>query len=317
MALLHISLFGKFHVRKGQQTLTGLDAPKVQELFCYLLLYRERPHPREALAALLWDDRHTDQPNRCLRKTLWQLRSTLDAQAESLSDRVLLVEPIWVQLNPRANLWLDVAVFEQAFRCVESLQGSELDAQNIQSLQSAVNLYRGGLQESWYQDWYLYERERFQHMYLATLDKLMEYCETHRNYETGLAYGTLILSCERARERTHRRLMRLYHLIGDRTAALRQYEHCINALHEELGVKPAKRTETLYQQIRTDQFGELTLRPARTAKISQAAISPLPTVLGRLRQLHTVLTELQREIHQDIQAVELALTIQDRPTPPR
>ena len=38
-----------------------------------------------------------------------------------------------------------------------------------------------------------------------------------------LAYGARILHCDRARERTHRRLMRLHFLAGDRTAALRQY----------------------------------------------------------------------------------------------
>ncbi len=55
-----------------------------------------------------------------------------------------------------ADLWLDVAVFEQAFHGVEGMAGRELDPQAVQTLQSAVDLYRGGLQESWYQDWYLY-----------------------------------------------------------------------------------------------------------------------------------------------------------------
>jgi DNA-binding SARP family transcriptional activator len=259
------------------------------------------------LAGVLWDDTHTNQPNRCLRKTLWQLRTALDSQGDDLSDCLLLVEPEWLQVNPEAELWLDVAAFEQAFNGVRGTPGKELDSPDFQTLQTAVNLYQGGLQESWYQDWYLHERERFQHMYLIMLDKLMGYCEAHGDYEAGLAYGTRILRYESARERTHRRMMRLHCLAGDRTAALRQYLRCMQTLDEELGVRPAGRTLALYQQIQTDQLGtppqisdEVTEPPGATA-------FSLPQVLECLRQLQAVLAEAQRQVKQGIQAVELPL----------
>lgn len=306
MTGLRVSLFGKFDVRCGEQTLTGLDTSKVQQLFCYLLLYRDRPHPREALADLLWAHRDTSQPNRCLRKTLWQLRVALDSDTHPLSDHVLIVEPDWLQLNPKAGLWLDVAVFEQAFYRVQGVPGKELEYQQVQTLRNAVNLYRGGLQESWYQDWYLTERERFQHLYLIMLDKLMGHCEAHNDYEAGLAYGALVLRCERARERTHQRLMRLNCLAGDRTAALRQYERCVCALEEELGVKPARRTLRLYQQIRADQLSQSAPIPAEKSEAAEAA-HPLPEVLGTLTRLQTLLAEVQDQVRQDIQAVELTM----------
>src|SRR5438128_1039451 len=58
-------------------------------------------------------------------------------------------------------------------------------------------LYRGDLLEGWYSDWCLYERERLQHMYLAMLDKLMEYSESHQEYETGQTYGMRALRYDR------------------------------------------------------------------------------------------------------------------------
>jgi DNA-binding SARP family transcriptional activator len=307
MSLVHVYLFGKFQVRKGQQILNGFDARKAQELFCYLLLYQDRPHPREALADLLWSDSRADRPNRCLRKALWQLRAALDSESEPLSERVLRVEPDWIQLDPEAGLWLDVAVFEQAFKRIRGLQGRELDLQAVETLQNAVELYQGGLQESWYQDWYLYQRERFQHMYLVMLDKLMEYCEAHGSFESGLAYGAMILSCEPARERTHRRLMRLHYMAGDRTAALREYERCVVALKEELGVGPAKRTAALYQQIRMDQLSRPTLELAKAQQVPQATPSLFPLLLRSLSQLQAALGQIQQEIHQDIEMLEQAV----------
>jgi DNA-binding SARP family transcriptional activator len=308
VSLLRVSLFGRFDVRSRQEPLVGFEARRVQELFCYLLLYRDRPHPREALANILWDEQHTDRPGRCLRKTLWQLRSALDSQSEPLSDRVLLVDSDWVQLDPNADLWLDVAKFERAFHRVQHRQGNELGLQGVEALTDAVGLYRGGLQESWYQDWYLYERERFQHMYLVMLDKLMDYCEARGDYATGLAYGALILGCERARERTHRRLMRLHYLAGDRTAALRQYGHCVRALHEELGVEPARRTVALRKQIGVDQVNLSTPDPVQaTARSPHTSSSSWSLMLSRLRRLQAVLADVQCEIGQDIHALELAM----------
>ena len=98
MSLLRVSLFGRFEVRIGEEVLTGFEARKVQELFCYLLLYQDHPHPRETLAELLWDERQTDKPSRCLRKALWQLRSALDSQGGALSNHVLQIESDWVQI---------------------------------------------------------------------------------------------------------------------------------------------------------------------------------------------------------------------------
>src|SRR5215469_6947387 len=196
----------------------------------------------------------------CLRRdeqVLWQLQSALGSQHESARARALLVEPDWVQLNSEADIWLDVAVFEQAYNLVQKTAGQELNGSLAQLLQDTVQLYQGPLLEGWYNDWCLYERERLQGIYLAMLDKLMGYCEVHQDYETGLLYGMRIMCYDRARERTHRRLMRLHYLSGDRSAALRQYEQCTTALAEELGAKPSKHTIALYEQIHADQLDEL------------------------------------------------------------
>jgi len=221
-----------------------------------------------------------------------------------MGDRVLAVESDWVRFDSEANIWLDVAEFEHAITPVRGIQGRDLEPQAAQSLQSAVQLYGGDLLEGWHQDWCLYERERLQNAYLGILDKLMGYCETHQEYEAGLEYGVRILRYDRSRERAHRRLMRLHCLAGDRVAALHQFERCVEALDEELGVKPDKRTQALYQEIRSDRidvsgsaYEELDmLRPGPSAL--------LPDVLARLKQLGAVLADLQEQVQQDIQVVE-------------
>lgn len=308
MYALSIHLFGKFCIRCDEQIMQGLDACKVQELLSYLLIYRDRPHARETLAGMLWGESSTEKSKKYLRQALWQLQTALDAQGRNSSgSQMLLVEHDWVQFKLDAGLWFDVALFEQAFALAQGSSGRDMDVGQAEAIQLAVQLYKGDLLEGWYHDWCLYERERLQNMYLAMLDKLMNHCEAQHQYERGLLYGSLILRFDRASERTHRQLMNLQYLSGDRTAALRQYERCVTALDEELGVKPDKRTAALYQQIKADHFEGAPQAPADSRPEAEAAPVSLPELLGRLKQLQTILADVQHRVQKDIKAVELAL----------
>lgn len=311
MSTLSIQLFGKFCVRRNERVLDGFDARKVQELFCYLLLHRGHSLSREPLAGLLWLDTTTVQSKKNLRQALWQLQAALGSQTEPINERLLLVEPEWIQLNAKANFLLDVIVFEKTFNFLQKVTGQELDAPQVQNLQNAVQLYQGPLLEGWYQDWCLLERERLQSMYLAMLDKLMSYYEAFHDFETSLLYGMRIMCYDRARERTHRRMMRLYYLLGDRAEALRQYERCATALDEELGINPSKSTVILFRQIQADQIDVPEPMPAanETKTSLEVSTAPLIDILGHLKNLEECLADLQNQVKQSIQEVELILNI--------
>jgi DNA-binding SARP family transcriptional activator len=141
------------------------------------------------------------------------------------------------------------------------------------------------------------------------LDKLMEYCESHQDYESGLTYGERLLSQDSARERTYFKLMRLHYFAGDRAGALRQFQRCTAALDTELGVKPAKRTHELYEQIRTDELKMPSLIQAATAQPNDGkpALSPL---LPRLKRLRSILLNVQHRVERDIREVDRALATQ-------
>ena len=307
MARITVCLFGKLSIQSNGHALSGLDARKIQQLLCYLLLHRDHPQPREVLASLLWSDNSTDQSKKYLRQTLWQLQSALDQRHKLFNGSLLTVDADWVDLHSGADLWLDVATFEDAFTPVKDIQGRDLDPEMAQRLESAVQLYHGDLLEGWYEDWCLFERERLQNMYLAMLDKLMGYCEANKQYETGIVYGTRILFFDRAREHTHRHLMLLQYLAGNRSAALRQYERCSIALDEELGVKPAKSTLALYEQIRHDHIHSLTNPSIKTAHTPQLTAAPAPELLGRLNQVIDLLAHVQNVAQHGMEAIELMI----------
>lgn len=305
---MNIFLFGKFQAMRGEVSLAGLESQKVQELFCYLLLSRHRHHPRESLADLLWPHNSTAQSRTYLRKTLWQLQTALNCHKQHFNDCALVVEPNWVKIDKHADIWIDVEEFENAFLLVQGIPGKILDVRRFDILKNAVDLYKGDLLEGWYQDWCLYERERLKHMYMSMLDKLIDYHEAHFEYETGIRYGVYILRYDRARESTHRRLMRLYYLAGDRTMALRQYERCVKSLEENLGVQPAERTKMLYEKIKHDQMHNPDLALKQSAEAIEEGPNTVSGVLVCLKQLRAVLIDAQREIQKEIQSIERILS---------
>lgn len=288
-------------MRDGQP-LGDLHPGKVQELLCYLLIYRVRTHSREALASQYWGDSSTALSRKYLRTALWQLRVIL---GEPETGGLLLIEPDSVRINPDANFSLDVAEFEEAYLSNYPPPGQALNQTQAEYLQKAVELYRGDLMEGCYEDWCLHERERLQSMYLIMLNKLLWLCEAQGDCERGWSYGTLILRHDPACERTHRRLMRLYYGAGDRAGAARQYERCVAALKEELDVQPSRQTAELYAQICADKLqGNVDSSAPESAG---PAFSSLSDLFHRLKKIREVLLSLQKQIRHDIHTLDDAL----------
>jgi DNA-binding SARP family transcriptional activator len=302
MSKLQFRLFGKFAVSDGHDTLKGLDAAKDQELLSYLLIHRQQHHSRETLAGLLWSENSTERSKKYLRQALWHLQTVFET-GNTEAERIVLVEHDWLKLNPANRPWCDVAELEDAFTRAEGIPGNQLDEDVAQSLKRAVTLYRDDLLVGWYHDWILFERERLQNKYLMMLDKLLRYSSERREYEAGQSYGDLILRHDPAQERTHRQLMRLYYGAGDRTAALRQYDRCVTALKEDLGVPPERRTISLYERIKMGQADDAESIEFDSASYIHATSSQ-PDIVRHLKVLHRLLGAVQRRIQRDITAIE-------------
>ena len=194
---LHITLFGGLHVEFDGAPVERCCGCRVHELFCYLLLHRERAHPREVLAGVLWGDQcTTEQSKTYLRKTLWQLQSSLNEVPGAESPIVADAE--WIRVVPVEGYYLDVASLEQAYALVRDMPGAHLDQNGAAALGRAAKVYTGNLLDGWYQDWCLAERERLQQIFLLMVDKLMAYCAHVGSFEAGIAYGEESLHYDRA-----------------------------------------------------------------------------------------------------------------------
>jgi DNA-binding SARP family transcriptional activator len=304
MSMVKCYLFGQFHLQRDDCIWYGPEIGKALELLCYLMIHPYQPQRREHLSNILWEDYSTVQSKKCMRQALWQLQAACNTFLGIASERLLLVTPEWVQINPEVGLWRDISVFEQAYAALP--RDAMMNAKCAQLLDNAVQLYQGDLLEGLYQDWCLFERERMQNIFIDMLDKLISYSVAHQIYESALAYGARLLFHDPASECTHQQMMQVHFITGDRTEALRQYERCVVALRDELGVSPTRRTTELYAQIRANN-----LEPVKTASSTTSYppdASSMSAFLGRLKQIYLTLTGLQGEVGQEIERVERYLS---------
>jgi DNA-binding SARP family transcriptional activator len=245
-ARLELRALGKFALSIGEKPVAGLDGRRAQELLTYIVLNRERVFPRDSLAETLWAEGCTDT-RKTLRQVLWQVQSAL---ATAVETPVLKTDSGFIGLHPEACVEADLITVEVAHRRAHAAPTGPLDDDAVASLRDAASSYRGDLLQTCQSGWCLVERERFRAMYLAILETLMANAEAAGNLSDGLWYGEQVLRHDRASERTHRRLMALRYLSGDRTGAMRQYESCARALADELDVGPGPATRELDGTIR-------------------------------------------------------------------
>jgi predicted ATPase/DNA-binding SARP family transcriptional activator len=264
MPRLSLALLGPLQVILDGAPISAFESDKVRALLAYLAVEADRPHRRDALAGLLWSDRPERAAHLNLNQALANLRGAIGDRTATPS--FLSITRETVQFNRASDYELDVEIFTALLAaCEQHLhRHPETCTSCVQRLRQAADLYRGSFLAQFFlsdsaafEEWALLKREWLQRRALRALGCLADYHERRRDYEQAQHYIRRQLELDAWREESHRQLMRVLALSGQRSAALAQYERCRRALADELGVEPAEETTALYERIRDTASAEL------------------------------------------------------------
>lgn len=295
---LLVSLFGTPTVTLDDEPVTDFVSTKSQALLFYLAV-SSQAHARSSLATLLWDDVPENKARASLRSVLKNLKCLVGSH--------LVIERHALAFRQSAPHKVDVTEFEQR------LAGPHSSASDKQ-LSEAANLYKGDFLDGFhvhnafaYESWLQSERNRLRELALDALCQLANRADAQSNLEEAINYARRALLMEPWREEFHRKLIGYYAKIGERSAALAQYEACRLALAEELAVEPSVETNALYDRIR-DGVGivpqQQTAKPAARSALTADDGPSLPTnnlpylaspMIGRQHELANVLELLQQK----------------------
>jgi predicted ATPase/DNA-binding SARP family transcriptional activator len=248
---------------------------------------------REALFALLWPDVPESQARRNLTVLLNHLRRELPIP------NLIEASDGAVSLH-RDAIWTDVAT-------LNVMLGTALERRSVRDLENGLALLRGPFLQGFslaaspdYDAWLAQEREAWQRHMLDVLSALTDAHTARRDYAPAIAAARRYLELDALAENMHRRLMGLYAASGDRPAALRQFDACVEALERDLDVSPLPETWALWESIRAGTVEQMesaspSRRPhARSSSLRANLPAPPNPFIGRERDLAEACALLQQ-----------------------
>jgi DNA-binding SARP family transcriptional activator len=204
--------------------------PSAQRLLAFVALH-DHPLQRVYVAGMLWIDASDERAGASLRSSLWRLNRPGHLLVDSTSTHLRLASGVDVDLRSALGL---------AHRLLDgSADAADLDAGEA--------TLRGELLPDWYDDWLLFERERFRQVSLHALEALAERLVRAGDAPRALEAALSAVQAEPLRESAHRVLIGVHLAEGNRGEALRQSELCRRLLRERLGVEPSTQLDELLE----------------------------------------------------------------------
>lgn len=249
--MLQVWLLGQFEVKLDGRRVV-LSARAAQSLLAYLMLSAGTPHRREKLAGLFWSELPEENARRNLRHEVWRIRKAL-VSPTSINGEYLIADELTVGFNRDSEYWLDAT----------QLQRPESD---IESLAAGLALYRGELLPGMYDDWVSLEREQLQAVFENKIQTLLDKLIDARRWNTVVEWGERWIAQGQTPEPAYRALMVAHGALGNVSQVALDYERCLEAMRNDIGVEPSGDTRALFETLTRGGTGE--------AHIA----TPLPTV---------------------------------------
>ncbi len=277
MPTLSLYLLGSLTAEFCGRPIASIESNRGRALLAYLALESERPHPREALATLLWPDANPQTARQNLRRVVYNLRQATETQAHA--EPFLHVTRRDVQFNAASDYWLDVTAFTGYLDACDTHPRRQLTGCDAcrAHLRQAIDLYRGDFLAGFslpdslaFDAWYLGRQQHLHQRAMLAFHHLATSYEQVRDDEQAVYVLQRQTELAPWHEEGHRQLMRVLALSGQRQGALQQYDICRQQIAAHLGVKPDTETRALYRRIR------------------QARLTPPPVVRSKpYKGLHT------------------------------
>lgn len=224
-----LSLLNAFELRcDGLPVELPLSA---QRLLAFVALH-EHPLQRVFVAGTLWIDASDDRAGARLRSSLWRLNRRGNDVLEATSTHLRLAPGVDVDLR-------------RALGVAHRLLDGSADAADLEVAEETL---RGELLPDCYDEWLLFERERFRQVSLHALEALAERHVRGGELARALEAALSAVRIEPLRESAHRVLIRVHLAEGNRGEALRQYDLCRQLLRDRLGVEPSALLDELLQR---------------------------------------------------------------------
>ena len=286
MATLKLELLGYPSLSLNGQPIKQQIPDKALALLSYLAV-TAHPHPRDALAGLLWGNMPDDRARNNLSIVLNKVKKLGDVgDCLQISRREIGLAASQVDC--------DITQFDEL--------ATRPQRRSLEELETAATLYGGRFLERFrpndedgtrdFIDWKHGQQTRLEQLALDLFATLVQRCADTGRLSDATIYGKRLLEIDPWNESAHRQQMLLLAQNGQREQALAQYHTCAKILADELDVEPEPETTALFEEIRLNR---ISVQPSSTAMVpipedlrDRLPLRPYDDIIGR----HDVIAEL-------------------------
>ncbi|GCE23076.1 BTAD domain-containing putative transcriptional regulator [Dictyobacter kobayashii] len=241
---LQIIAFGEPVVIVDGTPVTRWRMARSMEL-CYFLLNVGRSVRKEQIIEALWSSPE-DNIDQTLRSSLFYLR-------KAIGEACIVYRGGLYTLNFSAlygeHVSYDVDLFQQSFvQAMQAIEEKQME-QARELLNKTVALYQGDYVQSFYSDWCIGKRDELRLKYMRSRHELALIAWNDGETDECVQHWRYLLSIDNCSEEAHYGLMRCYMRQGKRGLAIRQYQRCVDILHEELDVLPGPAIQKFHQRL--------------------------------------------------------------------
>jgi ATP/maltotriose-dependent transcriptional regulator MalT/two-component SAPR family response regulator len=248
---LTVNMLGPIEVYRNQLEPSPEDAWRLSKslhILCYIASRRNHRATKDTLVDLFWPDADADTIAKNFHPMISHARKALNLGQVIKKDFILYREGAYL-LNPQYRYQIDAEEFELLLTEARRKR-QDGDAKGAaHTTVEAVRLYRGDFLEEIYSDWVEELRSYYRDLYLEALKELAGFYESRGDHQQVIRYGQRILQRDPYREDAHCQVMEAYVRMGNRAAAIDQFDRLRKLLRTELGVAPLPATVAKYESL--------------------------------------------------------------------
>ena len=167
---------------------------KPWQLFCYLVLHRDKFISNRKLISMLWADDLLTDPANVLKNAVYSLRKEL-CGGESLTDSPIIYSTGGYRFDPAVELELDVDSFVAL--CAAAQGSTEASQEKVALCRQAVAAYKGDFLPQLDQDlWAVPLALDYKRQYMSMVHSLSEFLWRSEEYKELLATASAALKVE-------------------------------------------------------------------------------------------------------------------------
>jgi ATP/maltotriose-dependent transcriptional regulator MalT/DNA-binding SARP family transcriptional activator len=262
---VRLVLYGPPHLRLDGRPLSA-SAWRTQRAFQMLVFLALHPRgvERDLLLDRFWPGRQAAAGRRNLHPTLSYVRSVLPRASVA----PIVRESTRYALDPAYPMTCDAWDVDQALD--EGRHAKDSRARRA-ALERAVGFATGRFLDGFYSDWadelHLREQDRMSKLLL----ELGELCRAAGDHEEALSHFRRALELDAYREGTSLAIMECHVRLGNRRAAMVEFDRLKTLLRTELGVEPLPETEDAVRQLLSGDAPADTPEPRRRKSVQPVA----------------------------------------------